>query len=74
MDSNNKPFEKGKLYKILGKRNGNGQETTFFATFSEQTDGLYILIEAEPGNIFCQYFSDIRSIKPATFLDKIFYI
>ena len=72
MDSNDKPFEKEIPYKILGKRNGNGQETTFFATFIGQESGSYILIQTEPGNIFCQYFSDIRSIKPVTFLDRVF--
>jgi hypothetical protein len=76
MDSNNKPFKEGTLYKIVGKRNGNGPETTFFATFVKQEDncGSYILIQTGPGNIFYQYFSDITSIKPATFLDMFLNI
>ncbi len=72
-DSDDNPLVPGVSYKITGKRNGNDQETTFFATFNEQTSGLYIKIETEPNNYFYQYFSDIRSIKRATFLDRFLY-
>ena len=67
-------LKKDMPYAIFGKRNGIGQEKTFIATFIKQNKGSeYIVIETEPGNMFYQHFSDIRSIKPATFLDR-FYI
>ena len=71
MDSDSKPFKKGTLYTIVGKRNGLGEEITFLAKFVRQDSGLYIAIEPEPGNVFLQYLIDIKCIKQATFLDKI---
>lgn len=70
MDSNGNSLVEDRLYKIVGNRNGNGKEKTFFVTFVKQIDGTRILVGAEPGNIFYQYWSHIRSIKPATSIDK----
>lgn len=74
MDSNNMPLKKDMPYTIFGKCNGIGQEKTFIATFIKQDEGSeYIVIKtAGPGIGFYQHINDIKSIKPATFLDRLY--